>query len=97
MKAYIHHRTDAEDGKDVTNYWFTFNPESAESWQHRRAAEDAQSFFERVPITIPTREGSHRLPGFQIEEVKPDKFIICCDGPFELMEFGTPHPYRSYS
>jgi hypothetical protein len=76
---------DAEEPhrQHLRDYWFGQTPQEAATWDYRRAAEDARSHMEYSGITITTRTGIGTLTDFHIEEYR-DKFVISCEGPFEL-------------
>jgi hypothetical protein len=70
-----------------TEFTFTSTPESAAYYESREEAETECKILEIGPITIPLNEGgSYLLHGFKVEEFKPDRFAVYCEGPFIVGE-----------
>jgi hypothetical protein len=67
----------------IVDFLFTSNPESALYHETREAAQIECRFLDSRGISIPSNEGGrYTLRGFQIEELKPDRFVCYCEGPF---------------
>jgi hypothetical protein len=83
-KAFINRwkqRDKPED--DITDFWFTSNPESAACWETKEHAESECTLFDLFSIKIPTAEGgTYVCRGFRTEGRKSGEFVIFCEGPF---------------
>jgi hypothetical protein len=62
-----------------------FDPEHAHPWPTRAEALKFCKTFDSYGIEVSWAEGGNYIcRDFQVEEYSPQKFLLCCDGPFTL-------------
>jgi len=82
-KGYVSGWEDNKSDPLLKDYIFTSNPKSAVYYESAGDAATECRFYESVGISIPSNEGGrHTLRGFKVEELGPERFVICCEGPF---------------
>jgi hypothetical protein len=83
QKGYISRaERDAPPNDNRNIYHFCQVPEDAMYWESRHEAEIECIDLNRG-VTIPPG-GTHLCTNFQVEEAAPDRFLICCEAPFEV-------------
>jgi hypothetical protein len=68
---------------DRTDFTFTTFPKNAVCYDSREEAEKTCKILNKQPFTIPSNEGGlYALHGFSVEELRPGRYAVCCEGPF---------------
>lgn len=66
-----------------TDVTFTTFPKNAVCYESREEADKACKILNGYPLTIPSNEGgSYVLHDFSVEELRPGRYAVCCEGPF---------------
>jgi hypothetical protein len=66
-----------------TDVTFTTFPKNAVYYESREEAEQACKLLNGYRLIIASNEGgSYLLHGFNVEELRPGKYAVCCEGPF---------------
>jgi hypothetical protein len=82
-KGYLQTIKEDFSSLDRTDFTFTTFPKNAVCYDSREEAEKTCKVLNKHPFTIPSNEGgSYVLHGFSVEELRPGRYAVCCEGPF---------------
>jgi hypothetical protein len=83
LKVYVHRLQPVQEGdRWRDDVYFGSSREGAWYWEDVDQAEDACRELSRGTVIQSSLGGTYVLTDFNVEQIAPSEFSICCEGPF---------------